>query len=47
MLRKPRLNNFKRPVEGTKLSFKTIQNVLAVLAQILDLAVRERPALWK
>lgn len=45
MLAKPRLNNVARPIEGTKLSLKFIDNVLVVLAQCFDLAVRERPAL--
>lgn len=45
MMAKPRLNNVARPIEGTVLSLTSIDNVLTVLGQCFDLAVRERPAL--
>lgn len=45
MMRKEKLNNVHRPVEGSRLSYKTILNALHVLGQVFDVAVRERPAL--
>ena len=45
MKAKPRLNNVARRIEGAVLSLTFIDNVLTVLGQCFDLAVRERPAL--
>jgi len=45
MLKKERLNNVGRPVTGSPLSMKFVDNVLTVLGQCFDLAVTERPAL--
>jgi hypothetical protein len=45
MLKKERLNNVGRPVTGSLISMKFVDNVLTVLGQCFDLAVTERPAL--
>ena len=45
MLKKERRNNACRPIAGSLLSMKFVDNVLTVLAQCFDLAVVERPAL--
>jgi integrase len=45
MLKKERLNNVGRPITGSMISIKFVDNVLTVLGQCFDLAVAERPAL--
>jgi hypothetical protein len=45
MLKKERRNNAGRPIAGSLLSMKFVDNVLTVLGQCFDLAVLERPAL--
>jgi integrase len=45
MLKKERRNNAGRPIAGSLLSMKFVDNVLTVLGQCFDLAVKERPAL--
>jgi hypothetical protein len=45
MLGKERRNNAGRPIAGSLLSMKFVDNVLTVLGQCFDLAVLERPAL--
>jgi hypothetical protein len=45
MLKKERRNNAGRPIAGSLLSMKFVDNVLTVLGQCFDLAVVERPAL--
>lgn len=45
MLKKERRNNVGRPIAGTVLSHKFINNVLDVLGQCFDVALAERPPL--
>jgi hypothetical protein len=45
MLKKERVNNVGRPITGSMISIKFVDNVLTVLGQCFDLAVAERPAL--
>lgn len=45
MRKKERLNNVRRPIAGTFLSHKFINNVLDVLGQCFDVALTERPPL--
>jgi hypothetical protein len=45
MLKKERRNNVGRPITGTILSHKFINNVLDVLGQCFDVALAERPPL--
>ena len=45
MLKKERRNNVGRPIAGTVLSHKFINNVLDVLGQCFDVALSERPPL--
>ena len=44
MREKPKRNNVGKERPGTKLSIKFIKNVLNVLAECLDVALRQRPA---
>ncbi len=45
MLAKPWRNNRNQPMQGKQVSIKFVQNVLVLLGQCFDTAVKERPAL--